>query len=292
MRLTNDEITAACADICVSLASGKVFYGVPRGGIAPAYYIAGATDGFITDNPAEADYIVDDLVDSGKTRTYYNTMYPNAAFIAIYDKQRDKEIEGKWLIFPWEVTREGDDESILDAFTRMLEYTGEDATRPGLKDTPKRMAKAWKEWSVGYNINPLDFVTTFEDGAEGYDQIIIEKNLPFYSKCEHHLESFFGTASIGYIPNNGRIIGISKLGRILDMFARRLQVQERMTNQIADCIKGLIDPQGVAVVVEGRHLCTESRGISKQGQTMVTSAMRGVFMDKQAAREEFLLLTR
>jgi GTP cyclohydrolase I len=120
----------------------------------------------------------------------------------------------------------------------------------------------------------------------------MERNLPFFSHCEHHLAPFFGTATIAYIPHEGSIIGISKLGRILDMHARRLQIQERLTNGIADTIDDLIKPQGIGVVITARHLCMESRGVAKQGQETITSAMRGVFRDKVAARNEFLLLMK
>ncbi len=183
-------------------------------------------------------------------------------------------------------------ERVEAAFKIILEEVGEDPTREGLLETPKRMAKAWEFWCQGYTQNPREYVKTFADGAEHYDEMVLMKNLSFYSQCEHHLAPFFGRAHIAYIPKPGSVLGISKLGRILDIYARRLQIQERMTNQIADCIQNLIDPAGVAVVVEARHLCTESRGLDKQGHTTITSCMLGVFRENLACRNEFMALIK
>ena len=128
------------------------------------------------------------------------------------------------------------------------------------------------------------------DGAESYDEMVLVKNIPIYSQCEHHLVPFFGVAHIAYIPN-GKIVGLSKLSRVADIFARRLQVQERLTNQIADALEDNLQPRGIAVVLECRHLCMEARGICQQGHTTVTSAMRGVLLNNSAARNEFLRLS-
>jgi len=177
-------------------------------------------------------------------------------------------------------------------FRELLIELGEDPDRQGLKDTPKRMARAWFEWTSGYRTDPRTFIKTFEDGAEQYDEMILEKNIPFYSHCEHHMSPFFGKAHVAYIPALGSVLGISKLARVVEMYAKRLQIQERMTNQIAATIDTLIQPQGVAVVVEARHLCMESRGVKIQGQSMVTSSMVGVFRDNPAARAEFLTLIK
>lgn len=161
--------------------------------------------------------------------------------------------------------------------------------REGLAETPDRVAKAWEFWTSGYSKNPADILKTFEDGGETYDQMVLVRDIPIYSKCEHHLADIFGTASIAYIPN-GRVVGLSKLSRIADMYARRLQVQERMTEQIADALWKHLEPRGVGVIIRARHLCMESRGICQQGHHTVTCSLHGVFKTDLAAREEFMKL--
>jgi GTP cyclohydrolase I len=240
--------------------------------------------------PETATIIVDDLVDTGATRRRMKKRNSSALFLPIFDKNHENIDD--WLVFPWEVDVNGYNTSSDDIFVRLLEFIGEDPSREGLKDTPKRMAKAWTEWTQGYNQKPEDFLTVFKDGSEGYNGMVLERNIPFYSHCEHHLAPFFGVCHIAYIPKSGTVLGISKLGRILDMYARRLQIQERLTTQIAECIEKLVQPEGVAVVIKARHLCTESRGLSKQGQEMVTSCMKGVFRESHTARSEFLNLIK
>ena len=182
-------------------------------------------------------------------------------------------------------------ETLGDLILRILLRIDPDAHRDGLKETPQRVAAAWEYWTSGYNKDPADILKVFEDGAEDYDEMVIVKDIPFYSHCEHHLSPFFGTVDIGYIPD-GKIVGLSKMSRLVDIYAHRLQVQERMTTDIADALSSNLSPVGVAVTVRARHLCMESRGICKQGSETVTSAMRGVFIDDQAARAEFLQLIR
>jgi GTP cyclohydrolase I len=178
-----------------------------------------------------------------------------------------------------------------DLIRLFLGKIGEDFKRGGLLETPARVAKAWDEWTNGYGKDPVDILKCFEDGAEGYDEMIVVRDIPIYSHCEHHLAPIFGTASIAYIPD-GKIVGLSKLYRLADMYARRLQVQERLTNDIAQAIDTILLPRGVAVVVKARHLCMESRGINHQGMVTITSALRGVFKTKPEAREEFLLFIK
>jgi len=173
----------------------------------------------------------------------------------------------------------------------LLRYIGEDPDREGLRETPKRYLKAWKEWTSGYNVDPATVLKSFEDGGESYDEMVMVKGIPFYSHCEHHLAPFFGSVTISYIPNR-KIVGLSKLGRVVEIYARRLQVQERMTTQIADALWTHLKPRGVGVVVKARHLCMESRGLSKQGHETVTSALKGVLLEDQKAREEFLRLAQ
>lgn len=264
---------------------GIAIYGVPRGGIPVALALAGTGPFVLVDDPDAADVIVDDLVDSGATRE----RYLGKPFFALLDKRLEPEYTGKWIVFPWEA---GSDGGIEDNVVRLLQYVGEDPTREGLLETPGRVAKAWLSWCSGYGQNPADVLKVFEDGADNYDEMVIVKDLPFYSKCEHHLADIFGTATIAYIPNeeNPRIVGLSKLDRLLEMFARRLQVQERLTGQIADALIEHLQPKGAGVVIKARHMCMESRGVCKQGHHTITSALRGVFKEQPDTRREFLAL--
>jgi GTP cyclohydrolase I len=170
----------------------------------------------------------------------------------------------------------------------LLNFIGEDPNRGGLFETPERVARAMRYWFGGYDINPDAILKEFADGGENYDEMGSVVNIPFYSHCEHHMAPFFGTATISYIPN-GRIVGLSKLSRLLDVYARRLQVQERMTTQVAQKLHDVLKPRGVGVSVRARHLCMESRGICKQGHETVTTCLLGVFKE-QTVRQEFLSL--
>ena len=171
----------------------------------------------------------------------------------------------------------------------IIEYIGEDPDREGLVATPDRMIRSWKELFSGYGKEPKDILTVFD--AENHDQMVLLKNIEIYSMCEHHFLPFVGKAHIAYIPRD-KIVGISKLARIAEIYARRLQVQERLTDQIANCIVENIDPLGVGVVIEAQHLCMKSRGVEKQHSVMVTSALRGCFKDEPGVREEFLGLIK
>lgn len=174
-------------------------------------------------------------------------------------------------------------------FTKLLELVGEDPERGGLIETPARALKAWKFWTQGYSQKPEDVLKEFEDGGEKYDQMVIVRDIPIYSHCEHHLAPIFGVAHIAYIPN-GKVVGLSKLKRLADVFARRLQVQERLTQQIADALQQHLNPLGVGVVIKARHMCMESRGICTQGSETITSALRGVIRDEPQTRAEFMKL--
>lgn len=165
----------------------------------------------------------------------------------------------------------------------------ETSDREGLKETPNRVAKAWEFWTSGYNMNAADLLKVFEDGAEGYDEMVVVKDIPLYSHCEHHLAAIFGTATVAYIPN-GNIVGLSKLSRLVDMHARRLQVQERLTNDIAEDLWLHLKPLGVGVKVTARHMCMESRGICQQGHHTVTCALRGAMKENPETRAEFFSL--
>jgi len=174
---------------------------------------------------------------------------------------------------------------------RLLETLGEDPDRPGLVETPSRVAKAWQHWTSGYGQEPSEILKVFEDGAEDYNELIMVRNIPVYSHCEHHLAPFFGTATIGYTPN-GRIVGLSKLTRLMDCFAKRLQVQERLTIQVANALMEHLEPKSVGVMIRCRHMCMESRGIRTPGEETVTSALLGELQTNLALRTEFLSLAR
>lgn len=170
---------------------------------------------------------------------------------------------------------------------RLLILLGEDPNREGLQETPVRFLKAWRYWTSGYGQDPKEILKTFEDGAQDYSELVFQGNIPFYSTCEHHMAPIFGVVHVGYIPDK-RIVGLSKMPRLVEVFARRLQVQERMTTQIAHAMQDHLKPRAVGVVVRGRHMCIESRGIQKVGTMTYTSALLGAFRDDQAARSEFL----
>ncbi len=174
---------------------------------------------------------------------------------------------------------------------RLLVSLGEDPNRAGLVETPSRLVTAWKHWTSGYTQDPAELLKVFEDGAEEYNELIVIRGIPVYSHCEHHLAPFFGKATIGYVPN-GKIVGLSKLTRLVNCFSRRLQVQERLTIQIANALMTHLEPKAAGVVIRCRHMCMESRGISTQGEETVTSAMLGELQPNLALRTEFLALAR
>ena len=174
-----------------------------------------------------------------------------------------------------------------DAVRILLRWAGDDPTREGLLDTPKRVTKAYRDWFSGYESDPAEFLRrTFEEVA-GYDQMVVLRDIQFESHCEHHLAPIIGRAHVGYMPTN-RVVGISKLARVVDGFARRLQVQEKLTAQIAQCIQETLQPSGVAVVIDASHQCMTTRGVHKRGVSMVTSQMLGSFRDDVRTRNEFL----
>ena len=174
---------------------------------------------------------------------------------------------------------------------RLLKHLGEDPTRQGLLETPRRVEQAWAHWTSGYASNPKDILKVFEDGADRVDELIVVRGIPVYSHCEHHLAPFFGTAAVGYTPN-GKIVGLSKLTRLVDCFAKRLQVQERLTIQVADALMEHLQPLSVGVLVRCRHMCMESRGIRTPGEETVTSALLGEMRTNLGLRSEFLALAR
>ncbi len=173
------------------------------------------------------------------------------------------------------------------AVDTLLRWAGDDPAREGLRDTPKRVVKAYEDWFKGYDVDPVKFLErTFEE-VDGYDELIVLRDITFESHCEHHMAPIIGVAHVGYLPDN-KVVGISKLARVVETFARRLQVQEKMTAQIAQCIESVLKPRGVGVVIDAVHQCMTTRGIHKSGVSMVTSQMLGSFRSDARTRAEFL----
>ena len=178
-----------------------------------------------------------------------------------------------------------------EAVRTLLRWAGDDPAREGLKDTPARVVRAYEDWFSGYADDPVLFLQrTFEE-VEGYDEMVVLRDIRFESHCEHHLAPIIGRAHVGYLPVK-KVVGISKLARVVDAYARRLQVQEKMNAQIANCIQHILEPKGVAVVIEAAHQCMTTRGIHKTGVTMVTSTMLGAFREDSRTRREFLAMIR
>lgn len=178
-------------------------------------------------------------------------------------------------------------QNIRNTIVEQLKYIGEDPNREGLVETPDRVVRSWEELYGGYKQNPVDIMKTFKD--DPVDELILVKEMEFFSTCEHHALPFFGIMNIAYIPN-GKVLGVSKLGRVADIFCRRLQIQERLVNQIANCIDDYLQPLGVMITCEAQHFCMMCRGIKKQNSKMVTSALRGVFKTNIETRQEFFNL--
>lgn len=256
-------------------------YGVPRGGVHVAQILAAKFNLPLVESLDDKEnvLVVDDIIDSGKTRDSYTSN--GYRFFAPYHR-----VNGSWMEFPWERMRsEAPGE---DAVIRILEVLGEDVKRDGLKDTPRRVVKSWEKLYGGYAEKPEDILrTTFDEHS---DEMIVLSDIDFYSTCEHHMLPFFGKVHIAYIPDK-RVVGISKLARLVEVFARRLQIQERMTNQISETMMDAVKPLGVGVVVEGRHTCMMVRGVEKQNSLMTTSSLQGVFREEEV-RSEFLRLIK
>ena len=288
------ECRHAAEEMADRLAARKLsmssVFGVPQGGLFPAMVVSERLGIPLTSEPEYGrTMIVDDLVDSGSTLI----KYANQGFVvdACYRKPwspatiAPKAIEtDKWIAFPWE----RDHGAPTDAVVRILQHIGEDPSRDGLLDTPKRVIKAMTELTSGYKLDPADVLSTTFDVS--HDEMIVVRAVPFSSLCEHHMLPFHGHATVAYIPAaGGRIVGLSKLARLVDMYARRLQVQERMTDQIAEAVDKYLSPVGVGVIVTASHTCMSMRGIQRSGE-MVTAKMIGAMRDKAEARAELMVL--
>jgi GTP cyclohydrolase IA len=271
-NITWEQVYHRLNEVIKDLPKNTKYYGVPRGG----QVVAGMT-GNAVDNIEDADVIIDDLIDSGATEKRYKKY--NKPFLSLIDKR--KELQGEWLVFPWEAKVGDTDETVEDNVSRLLQYFGEDINREGLQETPKRFIKFFKEF-----LNPPDWNCTSFEG-EGYDEMIVQTNIPFHSLCEHHIAPFFGTGTIAYIPNK-RIVGLSKLARTLETYARRLQNQERITTQVAEFLWNELEPKGVAVQITAKHMCMEMRGVKKHDTWTTTTKLLGAFKDDINTKNEFL----
>lgn len=177
----------------------------------------------------------------------------------------------------------------LNAVSLLIRHIGDDPEREGLRETPERVLRSYHEIFEGYKLDPARILKTFEDGA--CDEMVVLKDIEFYSVCEHHWQPFFGKAHIAYIPD-GRVVGISKLARLLDIYARRLQIQERLTTQVTEALMQHLKPRGAACVIEAQHFCMICRGVNKQNSKMITSSLKGEFLDELEVRHEFLSLIK
>jgi GTP cyclohydrolase I len=223
---------------------------------------------------------IDDIVDSGKTRSQFS----DKPFFALVDKQ-EEHIDG-WVTFPWE-RMSGEEQGPVENVRRLIEFIGDDPNREGLKETPDRVLKSYGELFSGYKQDPSEVLKLFEDDT--CDEMVVLKDIEFYSVCEHHMLPFFGKALIAYIPK-GRVVGISKLVRLLEVFSRRLQIQERLCEQVTTALDDRLKPKGSACILEATHFCMTSRGVQKQHSKMITSSLTGAFRRIEVRSELMHLL--
>ncbi len=288
--ITWDRFHSDCrqlADRYRRLAKVTKVYGVPTGGCFVAQQLIARDDCFrMVGSAMEADLIVDDLVDSGRTMDQYKGAFVKAA---VYRKPWSPQVDATvatidgWIKLPWET-----DHGPEDAVVRLLQYIGEDPRRDGLKDTPKRVLKAMREMTEGLREDPAQILERrFE---LGHDELVVLRDIPFNSICEHHLLGFTGTAAVAYVPNGSQVVGLSKLARLVLCFAKRPQVQERMAGQIVDSVMKHLEPAGAACVIKAGHSCLACRGAKLPGAQFVTSALRGVLKTDVSARAELMAL--
>lgn len=267
-------------------------YGIPRGGIYAAQAVQSFMEkgSYLVEEPSDDCIFIDDIIDTGSTRNNFISEYghPCLPFYALVDKQGfDKVLKGTWVSFPWE--RMNKETAPTENIRRLIEYIGDDPDREGLKETPERVIRSYEKLFGGYKQRPVDVVKMFKDDT--CDEMVIIKDIDFYSTCEHHMLPFFGRAHIAYIPD-GKIIGISKLIRILEIYTRRLNIQERVCQQVTETLQDILKPLGVACVLEAQHFCMTARGVEKQHTIMVTSSLTGVFKEKIETRNEFMSIIK
>lgn len=256
-------------------------YGIPKGGMIATAYLS--KDFEIVCYADEAEVLLDDIKDSGETLSKYlkNTVYP------LFDKKKD--FPGyDWIMMPWESQHPNGQDTVEQNIVRLLQFIGEDPKREGILATPDRVIRSFKELYGGYNQDVKDIFTYFDAGT--YNQMVVVKDIEIYSMCEHHMLPIIGKAHIGYIPDK-KIIGLSKLARLVDLYSRRLQVQERIGDQVVDALMKYLKPKGAMCVIEADHMCMQMRGVNKQDSSTTTSSIRGVF-EKQKTKNEFLKLIK
>lgn len=271
-------------------------YGVPRGGLPVAMALSKITGIPLIDKlPERSDkfiLVVDDIIDSGATRFKYK----NYNFACLHTKSHSKydgvvyriDIINEWINYWWE--QNDNPSTIEDNIIRILELIGENPNRPGLIDTPTRVAKMYQEFFQGYDIKKCPIITTFENGHDGihYSEMIKDEGY-FFSMCEHHILPFFGHFSYGYIPNN-TIMGASKIDRIIDYYSGKLQVAERLVNEVVNHIENICHPLGQVLIMNARHLCKEMRGVKKWDSPFEVIAVRGYFAEnKNGCKDEFMI---
>ncbi len=281
----------------------KKIYAIPRGGMIPGALLAMKLNiPFVKKCEIDKSTLIfDDVVDSGHTiRRLFDDIHPlTVPVAALHYKVCTPKAEmptfciacavqqGTWIEYFWE--SEADEAPAEDAVIRLLQYIGEDVEREGLLETPKRVIKAYAQMFKGYNQKPEDIIKTFEEKDQKYDQIVLLKDIELHSHCEHHMLPFSGRAHVAYIPKKG-VIGVSKLARLVDMYSHRLQIQERIGEQVTAALVRHLDPLAAACIIEAQHLCMTMRGVEKQKSKMVTSSLKGSFLTDSAAKMELLTL--
>lgn len=267
-------------------------HGIPVGGWFVAREIVKNFSCLDNTSESHKTLVVDDIVDSGETiKPFVGFGFATASLFVKEGARVRPDIwveevpRDCWVKFPWESSRE-----IEDSVRRIIEFIGENPNREGLVDTPKRVIKSWEEFCSGYRQDPKEILQESAKFTEtnAYDQIIVLKDISLYSMCEHHMLPFYGKVDIGYLPEKS-VVGVSKLIRMVNVFSRRLQIQERLTQDIANAINDVVKPRGVGVVIEAVHLCMMARGVKQAGAKMVTSAMYGSFLEEQN-KDEFMRL--
>lgn len=291
MNNSNNSILLAWQDIIEGLAvidnPNNIVYGVPKGGMIASAFLKLAK---VTFDPDEATIILDDIIDSGATKNIYTKNYPQSEFYAIVDKSDPYHpYKDRWVVFPWEYTHPNGDDNVQENIVRQLQFIGEDPSREGILETPNRVVRSWQTLYSGYQKDPKDVFKIFD--GDDYDEIVLLKDIEIYSMCEHHMLPFFGKAHIAYIAN-GKVIGISKLARLIEIFTRRLQIQERIGMQVTQALNQYLQPLGAACIIEAKHMCMCMRGVEKQQSIMITSSLTGRFRELPEARMELMNLIK
>ena len=306
-EVTWEDVGTAVRDWARTLASLGAFdfvVGISRGGIVPGFMLSQMmklcfvvvdpfVEGGLKEFASKRIIMIDDIEDTGATLSFFGeqaTKYKLADFVPrVIVRKPEEELNKVWYIFPWETETDtaGGREQATVAILRSI---GENPMREGLVDTPKRVAKLWGDLTAGYQQKPEEIMRT-DFSSEKYDEMIVLKDIRYFSTCEHHLLPFYGKVHFAYIPDK-KIVGVSKIIRLIDVFSRRLQVQERMTMQIGQTFEEIVKPKGVGIVVEGLHLCMMLRGVKRENPMMKTSYLGGALRNKPEAREEFLKLIK